>query len=131
MIKELMIANPKVSIVILAFLVTLVMTLITKYVTDQKRIKELKDKQKECKINLKKFKIGSPDYMKVQSEMMNCSMEIFKKSFKPLLISFIPLILFFWWIRGIYSEVLSSWLWWYIPAGIISSMILRKVLKVA
>jgi uncharacterized membrane protein (DUF106 family) len=58
-------------------------------------------------------------------------MELMKHSFKPLLISFIPLIIFFWWIRGIYSAVLPGWLWWYIPAGIISSIILRKALKVA
>ena len=130
MIKELMIANPKISIIVLAFLVTLAMTLITKYFTDQKRMKELKDRQKACQVKMKQFQIGSPDYMEVQKELMECSMELFRKSFKPLLISFIPLIIFFWWIRGIYSVVLPSWLWWYIPAGIVSSIVLRKILKV-
>jgi uncharacterized membrane protein (DUF106 family) len=130
MITELMIAYPKPSIVILAFLVTFVMTLITKYLTDQKRMKELKDKQKACQIDLKKYELGSEDYLKVQREMMQCTAELMKKSMKPLLISFIPLIIFFWWIRGIYSEVLPGWLWWYIPSGIISSIILRKILKV-
>ena len=131
MIKELMISNPKVSIIILAFLMTFFMTLVTKFVSDQKKIKELKTTQKDCRINLKKFQLGSPEYMKVQQEMMACSMEIMKKSFKPMLYSFIPLIIFFWWIRGIYSEVFSSWLWWYIGAGVFSSIVLRKLLKVA
>lgn len=130
MIKGLLLDNPKPSIVILAFLVTLAMTLVTKYFTDQKRMRELKGNQKACQIKMKEFQIGTPDYMAVQKELMACSMELFKKSFKPLMISFIPLILFFWWIRGIYSTVLPGWLWWYIPAGIVSSILLRKILKV-
>ena len=130
MITELMIAYPKPSIIVLAFLVTLIMTLITKYFTDQKRMKELKTKQKECQINLKKYQLGSEDYLKVQKEMMQCTAELMKSSMKPLLISFLPLIIFFWWIRGIYSTALPGWLWWYIPTGIISSIILRKILKV-
>ena len=48
MIKEWMITNPKLSIIIISFLVTLVMTLITKKFTDQNRMKELKKIQKAC-----------------------------------------------------------------------------------
>ncbi|HJX49957.1 MAG TPA: EMC3/TMCO1 family protein [Candidatus Nanoarchaeia archaeon] len=129
-IKEWMVANPKLSVIVLAFLVTLVMTLVTKFLTNQPKMRELKDKQKQCQINLKSFPLGSEDALKVQKEMMACTMELMKHSFKPILISFIPLILFFWWIRGVYSTVLSGWIWWYIPAGIISSIILRKILKV-
>lgn len=127
MITELMTTYPKASIIILAFLVTLVMTLVTKFFTDQDRMKELKEIQKACNIKLKKNREDG----EAQKQMMECSIELMKHSFKPLLISFIPLIIFFWWIRGIYSAVLPGWLWWYIPAGIVSSIILRKVLKVA
>ncbi|MBD3247491.1 DUF106 domain-containing protein [Candidatus Pacearchaeota archaeon] len=127
MIVELMTTYPKVSIIVLAFLVTFAMTLVTKFFTDQDRMKELKEIQKACNIKLKKNRNDG----EAQKQMMECSMELMKHSFKPLLISFIPLIIFFWWIRGIYSQVLSGWLWWYIPAGIVSSIVLRKVLKVA
>ncbi|RLG12333.1 hypothetical protein DRN73_02810 [Candidatus Pacearchaeota archaeon] len=130
MIKEFMVSNPKLSVIVLAFSVTFVMTLITKYFSNQKRMKELKDTSKACQIKLKEFPIGSEDYLKVQKEMMQCSMELMKHSFKPLLISFIPLIMFFWWIRGIYTEIFPHWIWWYIFAGIFSSIILRKILKV-
>jgi len=129
-IKEWMVANPKLSIIVLSVLVTLAMTLVTKFFTNQTRMKELKDKQKQCQIDLKAHPIGSENALKVQKEMMECSMELMKHSFKPILITFIPLIIFFWWIRSIYSGVLSSWIWWYIPAGIISSIVLRKILKV-
>lgn len=125
-----MIANPKLSVILVSFLITLVMTLITKKFTNQNRMKELKEIQKACQIKLKNSK-GNPEKMaEIQKEMMQCSMELMKHSFKPMLFTFLPLIILFWWMRGIYSDVFSSWIWWYIGAGIVSSIILRKVLKV-
>ena len=69
---------------------------------------------------------------KIQKEIMGCSMELMKHSFKQIFITFIPLIFVFWWIRGIYIEtaIASTWIWWYIGSGIISSIILRKILDV-
>ncbi len=131
-IQDWMIANPQLSIVALSFLVTLVMTLITKKFTNQSRMKELKEIQKACQIKLKQDGVkGNVEEMgKIQKQMMECSMELMKHSFKPMLITFIPLLLFFWWIRGIYNLVLPGWIWWYIGTSIISSIILRKILKV-
>jgi len=131
-LKDLITSNPKLSIVVLSFLVTLVMTLITKKFTNQSRMKELKEIQKACQIKLKQdgVKGNVEEMQKIQKQMMECSMELMKHSFKPLLITFIPLLLFFWWIREIYTEVLPGWIWWYIGAGVISSIILRKILKV-
>ena len=129
-IKEWMIANPKLSIIALSFLVTLAMTLVTKKFTNQSRMKELKDIQKACQIKLKDNK-GNPEEMaKIQKEVMACSMELMKHSFKPMLFTFLPLIFLFWWIKGVYTDVLSGWIWWYIGISIISSIILRKALKV-
>ncbi len=129
-IKEWMIANPKLSIISLSFLITLVMTLITKKFTNQSRMKELKDIQKACQIKLKDNK-GNPEEMaKIQKEVMACSMELMKHSFKPMLFTFLPLIFLLWWIKEVYTGVLSGWIWWYIGTSIISSIILRKALKV-
>ena len=69
--------------------------------------------------------------MKIQKEMWKCSAELMKYSFNPLFITLIPLLIFFWWIRQIFAPVLSSWLWWYIGSGILSSIFIRKALKVA
>lgn len=129
-IKNLMIQYPKESVVILAFLVTLIMTLITKKFTNQSRMKELKDIQKSCQIKLKNSKGNMEKQAEIQKQMMECSMELMKHSFKPMLITFIPLLLFFVWVRGIYTPVFPSWIWWYIVTGILSSIILRKLLNV-
>jgi len=129
-IKELLISNPKLSIITISFLVTLVMTIVTKKFTDQNRMKELKGIQKACQIKLKDHKGDMVKQAEIQKEMMACSMELMKHSFRPMMYTFLPLILFFWWVRGIFTEILSGWIWWYIGAGIVSSIVLRKVLKV-
>ncbi|MBU3907403.1 MAG: DUF106 domain-containing protein [Nanoarchaeota archaeon] len=131
-IKEFIVSNPKASIIGISFLVTLVMTLVTKYFTNQNRMKELKDMQKACQIKLKDHK-GNPEKMsEINKEMMECSMEMMKHSFKPMFITFLPLILMFWWLRGAMTATVlaGNWIWYYIIAGILSSIILRKVLKV-
>ncbi|MAG78979.1 hypothetical protein CMI40_01235 [Candidatus Pacearchaeota archaeon] len=130
MIKEWMITNPKLSVVTISFLITLAMTLVTKYYTNQNRMKELKDIQKACNIKLKNAEGDTEKIKEVQKELMDCSLELMKHSMKPMLFTFLPLIILFWWIRNIYIDILAGWIWWYIGAGIISSIVLRKVLKV-
>jgi len=129
-IKELIISNPKAGIIVISFLVTLAMTLITKKFTNQNRMKELKEIQKACQIKIKNNKNNLKKQGEIQKEMMLCSIELMKHSFKPMLFTLLPLLVLFWWIRGIYTELLPSWLWWYIGTSIISSMVLRKILKV-
>jgi uncharacterized membrane protein (DUF106 family) len=129
-ITILMISYPKESIILISILVTLVMTLVTKKVTDQNRMRELKKIQKACQIKLKDAKGDLKKQGEIQKEMMSCSMELMKHSFKPTLITFIPLIILIWYIRDIYTGVLSGWIWWYIGASIISSLIFRKIFKV-
>ena len=129
-IKEYMILYPKTSIILISFLVTLFMTLITKKFTNQNRMKELKEIQKACNIKMKENKNEVEKMKEVQKQMMECSMEMMKHSFKPMFITLLPLLFLFWWIRGIYTGVLSGWIWWYIGASIVSSIFLRKLFKV-
>lgn len=131
-LKELMVSNPTVSVITISFLVTLGMTLVTKYFTDQKRMKELKDVQKKHQVKIKEHKGDLEKQKEIQKEMMGSSIELMKHSFRPLMFTFLPLILIFWWIRGVYVEtaIANSWLWWYIGSSIASSIVLRKVLNV-
>ena len=133
MVKELIMLYPKASVVFFSLLVTLAMTLVTKYFTKQDRIKELKKIQKACQIKIKEKKDDLEARAKIQKEMFACSMELFKHSMRPMFYTFLPLILFFMWIRGIFLEtsIASTWLWWYIGTGVASSIFFRKVLDVA
>lgn len=129
-IKELITTYPKVSIIIISFLITFGLTLFTKKFSNQKRMRELKDIQKACQIQLKNNKGNPQELQKIQKQMMECSMELMKHSFKPTLYTMAPLLILIFWIKGIYSTVLPGWIWWYIVTGVVSSIILRKVLKV-
>jgi|TARA_Y100000310_G_C20554192_1_gene749680 uncharacterized membrane protein (DUF106 family) len=131
-LEELMIANPKISVVLISFLVTLAMTIVTKNFTDQTRMKELKAIQKEYQKTIKENKDDMDLQKRVQADIMKTSMELMKHSFRPLMVTFLPLILIFWWIRGVYLEtaISTSWLWWYIGASLVSSIFLRKALDV-
>ena len=123
---------PVYSIIIVSIAVTFFTSLITKYATNQKRMKELKEIQKACQIKLKDAK-GNPEKMnEINKQMLECSTEMMKYSFKPMLITFIPLILLIGFLRNVYAgtAIASSWIWYYIIASIISSLIIRKILKI-
>jgi len=132
MIKEIIGLYPEVSIVAISILVTLFMTMITKYFTDQNRMAELKKIQEACKIKLKNKSLKPEDMSKINQEMLECSLQLTKHSMKPLLFTIIPLILLIGWLRGVYTEttIANTWLWWYIGSGVASSLIFRKIFKV-
>lgn len=127
---SLIASYPQEGILIISFLVVLVTTVITKFVTDQKRMKELREIQKACQIKLKDNRGNAEEVNKINKQIMDCSMELMKHSFKPMLITFIPLLILAAWMNGTFTKILSSWIWWYILSGLVFSMILRKLLKV-
>ena len=132
-ITEMMTANPKISIAIFSVLVTLVSTLVQKWLTNQEHLKSLKKRQKEIQKELKNCKDGCV-MKELNAEMMKLTGVMFKSSMKPMLVTIVPFLFLFSWLRGIYGAdaVLGgSWIWYYLGYSVVASMILRKVLKVA
>ena len=127
---EIITANPKTSLIVISVFITLVMTIVTKYVTNQTRMKELKDIQKACNIRLKENRNDPKVISEVNKQLMECSLELMKHSFKPMFYTFIPIIIIFWWIKNIFTPILEHWIWWYLGSAIIASIIFRKVFKV-
>lgn len=134
-LKELIMNYPTISIIVIAFVITLGVTLINKFFTDQNRIKEIKKKQKDIQSRIKEHnQKGETDkVLELQKEIMNDSMELFKHSLKPTIITLIPLLLIFWWIKDIYTTtaIAKTWFWYYLGSALISSVLLRKILDVA
>lgn len=129
-ITELMTGNPKVSIAVFSVIVTLLSTLAHKWLTNQEHLKSLKKRQKEIQKELR----GCKDeclMKELNSEMMKLTGVMFKSSMKPMFVTIIPFLILFAWLRGVYTPVLSSWIWYYIGYSVVASIILRKVLKVA
>jgi len=121
--------NARISILVLSFLVTLFITIITYYMTDRKRMKELKDKQKALRAEIKKCRDNPQRMMELNKQMMEDMPEQLKHSFKPMLITMIPIIIVFAWLRSTFAltALAKTWFWWYIGSSIIFSIGLRKV----
>jgi len=130
-LTEFVTQYPKGSIIVIGALVTLVSTIVTKYLTNQEHLRSLKARQKEIQKDLKKCKPGEKLFEELQNEMLQISMTMMKSSFKPMFITFIPFLLLFYWIRGVYTGLLSGWIWYYLGTSLASSLVYRKVFKMA
>ena len=125
------------GMIILVFLITLAMTLIQKYGTDQETLRELKKEQKILQEEAKKYREHPEKLMEFQKKQMEFIPKTLKLSMRPIMITGIPLILFFRWFIDFFSAAgnpkffgFFSWFWFYLIISIILSSILRKVLKV-
>lgn len=91
------------AVILLSLLVSVIIILITKYMTDQSLMKRLKEEMKENQKLSKEFKNNANKLMEIQRKQMELTMEQFKHSLKPTLITFIPIILIFGWMSSIFA----------------------------
>jgi uncharacterized membrane protein (DUF106 family) len=91
---------PILAIIILATLLALISTLLQKYLTDQAKMKRLRDDTKKYQEQMKKLRQKPEEMMKVQQKVLPIQMELMKESFKPLLVTLIPFLLIFFWLSN-------------------------------
>ncbi|MFH1063457.1 MAG: EMC3/TMCO1 family protein [Candidatus Woesearchaeota archaeon] len=91
---------PLVSIVIISLLVSFLITIVYKFMTDQTMMKDLKTRQKEFQKKMKEHRQEPDKLMKIQKQAMEVNMKYMTQSFKPTLITFIPIILIFGWLNA-------------------------------
>ena len=127
--------NPLGGLIVLCFILTLIITIIYKYTSNQKEMRLLKDKLKEHQLEMKKFKNDTQKLMEIQKQAMDVNMKYMLHSFKPMLFTFIPIIIMFGWLRNVYEVTpinfigLTSWIWIYIIFSMIFSLGLRKIMR--
>jgi len=127
--------SPLGTIIIVAFILTLLITIVYKLMTDQDLMKSLKAEIKDFQKEMKNHKDNPSKMMELQKEAMGKNMKYMKHSMKPTLITFIPIILVFGWLRTTYTPIGPlvfglNWIWIYIACSIVFSIVLRKILKV-
>tara|TARA_Y100000310_G_scaffold253220_1_gene260055 strand:+ start:1937 stop:2683 length:747 start_codon:yes stop_codon:yes gene_type:complete len=88
------------AVIILSFFISLIITLIYKYVTDQNLMKQLKEEMKEFQKQIKELKKEPEKAMQVQKQSMKTNMKYMTLSMKSTLYSFIPIILIFGWMSA-------------------------------
>ncbi len=139
--------NPLVSMMLFSVVLTFLLTLAYKKLTNPRRMNELKERQKKLREEMKASKNEPEKLERLQKEMLDVSMENMRLSFKPMLITFIPLILIFYGLRVLYMDMAgigniiswgtklpiigdgAGWLLCYIIFSFIFSIIFRKIFK--
>lgn len=129
--------SPVVGLIVVTFVATLLVTLAYKYLTDQVKMKELKETMKTMQKEVKQYKDDPTKMMQHNKEIMSKNLEYFKQSWKPMVFTMIPFIVMFGWLRTTYDPItlnflgiFDNWFWVYFIFSIIFSMILRKIMKV-
>jgi uncharacterized membrane protein (DUF106 family) len=92
--------NPALGIILVSFVLSVLMTYIYKKVTNQDKMKELKEKQQEYQKKMKELRNNPEEMLKVQKESMSLSKDYMMHSLKPTLYTFLPLLLIFGWMAG-------------------------------
>lgn len=91
------------AILILSFLVSLVITVVYRFATDQKEMKRLKEKTKKFQKEMREHRDDPKKLAKIQKEAMSVNMSYMGKSLKPTLYTMIPLLFVFLWMNNAFA----------------------------
>jgi len=129
--------NITIGMLFIVLILSLAMTIIQKYTTDQKTLREMKIEQKRLTEESKKFRDNPEKMMEIQKESMKFMMPMMKLSMRAMLFTSIPIILFFRWFSDFFAAAgnpsilgFFNWFWFYFLFTIIFGSIFRKILKV-
>lgn len=132
------------DVIAISFFLTLLVNLSVKFLSDQKKMKILKEEGEFLKSEMKKFKDHPEKYIELQKKAMESSMKYMRHSMVPTMFTLLPLLVIFNWLRKTFSPgeklinfpftvpLIGSGLGWlgtYIICSIIFNLILRKLLK--
>lgn len=130
--------NLNLGMIIIVFVITLLTTLVQKYATDQKTLKEMKKEQKEMQNQMKEFKNHPEKLMELQKKQMSMLLPQMKLSMRAVAYTGIPFILFFRWFNDYFAVLPEGtkfflgmgWFLFYFIFAIIFGTIFRKYLDV-
>ncbi|MBT4376337.1 DUF106 domain-containing protein [archaeon] len=129
--------NLTLGMLIIVFIISLLTTLIQKYATDQKKLKELKKEQKAMQKEMKEMKDHPEKLMHLQKKQMSMMGTQMKLSMRTIVYTGIPFVLFFRWFEDFFLTIGSpkffgflGWFWFYFLAILLFSAILKKKMDV-
>ena len=126
------------GMLIIVFVLTLITTLVQKYATDQKTLKDLKKEQKQIQKQMKEFKNHPEKMTELSKKQMRLIPKQMKLSMRAITFTGVPLILLFRWFQDYFSTLGNpdfwlgmGWFLFYLISAILIGSILRKQLDVA
>jgi uncharacterized membrane protein (DUF106 family) len=90
--------HPAFAILLLSLIISLVITLAIKYLTDQSLMKDLRSELLELQKEMKDLKSNPKKMAKINDRFMETNMKYMSHSMRPTLFTFIPIILVFGWM---------------------------------
>ncbi len=97
--------NPLIAIIILSLFISLLITIIYKYATNQSLLKDIKDEMKRLQELSKTLRDNPSEMMSTQKRMMDLNMKYMLHGFRATLITFLPIILLFGWMTAHFSFI--------------------------
>ena len=92
--------NSLLAIALISFLISILITVIYKYVTYQYLMKRIKYEMKEFQREVKELKAHPEKAMVVQKKAMETNMKYMMHSMKPTLFTMLPILLIFGWLNA-------------------------------
>jgi len=132
--------RPLPFLLILSAVLSLLVTLVYKFMTDQVLMKELKSELKKYQAQMKEHKGDLEKLSEIQKKSMSVNMKYMKQSMKPMIITILPFLAIFAWLRGVFNSAIViplsfweghlGWIGTYIIFSMIFTTLFRKLLKV-
>jgi uncharacterized membrane protein (DUF106 family) len=137
--------SPTIDIFLISLIVSLFVTLVNKYLSDQVKIKALRKEMKSLQKEMRSVMVKDPEKAKkIQAKIMQKNLENMRHAFNPriMLITMFPMFFVFYLIKVYYSHLGEffkfpifgwefGWLGSYIIFSIFNSLLLKKILDVA
>jgi len=129
--------NLTIGMMIIVFVISLITTLIQKYTTDQKALRELKAEQKLLQEEMKKIEKDPIKMAELNKKNMELIPRTFRLTSRAVMFTGIPFILFYRWFTDVFTAMKNpvflgflSWFWFYFILTIVFSSLLRKWMNV-
>jgi len=135
--------HPAIAELIIAGMITFVITLFYKFLVDQKKMKSIREKIKEMQKEAKEHQKTDPEKAnKITAEMFKLTNQQMKTNMKPMIVTLLFVILIFPWLKTVFigpivqlpvtlmGRTSFGWLLWYITISIPLSMTFRKLMGV-
>ena len=91
---------PLRAVLIVSFVLSVIIIIVYKLMTDQVMMKALKEELKDLQQQMKKLRDNPQKLMKIQKQAMDKNMKYMMHSLKPTFVTFIPIIIIFSWLNG-------------------------------
>lgn len=130
--------NLTIGMLVTVFIISAIITLLQKYTTNQKELKEIKKTQKEIQKKMKDFKDHPEKMMSLQKEQMALMPKQMKLGMRTIIYTGIPFVLLFRWLHDYFGAIEEAtgapvrffgflgWFMFYLIGSVVFSSILKK-----